>query len=124
MLLEVSQRQMDPDITVLDLKGRITLGRESQRLETLVNELKDKGVKKMIFDMSGVTYVDSAGLGILTYAYATMKKANAELRLAGLQERVQELLKFTHLDTILPVDASLADSARTLASGQAATSPN
>ena len=34
MLLQIDKKQMDPDITVLEFTGKISLGRESQRIET------------------------------------------------------------------------------------------
>src|SRR5262249_5892030 len=73
MLLQIDKRQIDPDITVLEFTGKISLGRESQRIETMVNELLSQKVSKLIFDLSRVDYIDSAGLGIMTYCYGAMK---------------------------------------------------
>ena len=39
MLLEFTEREIAPDITVVELIGRLALGRESQRIETLVDDL-------------------------------------------------------------------------------------
>lgn len=116
MLLQVEKRQVEPDVTVLELKGRITLGRESQRLEDLVKELRSQGVAKVVMDLAGVDYIDSSGLGILTFCLATMKNAGGGLRVASPTARVSYLLQFTQLDKILPIDEDAAAACRNFAS--------
>jgi anti-sigma B factor antagonist len=113
MLFDIDQRKVEPDITVLAFKGRITLGRENQRLETMVKDLQRAGVRKLVFDLAQVDYLDSAGLGILTYCYATMKNAGGGFRISGVTGKVLQLMKFTKLDSFLPlfptVDAACRD---------------
>jgi anti-anti-sigma factor len=99
MLLQIEKKQVEPDITILEFTGKISLGRESQRIETMVNELLAQNSTKVIFDLSHVDYIDSAGLGIMTYCYGALKKAGGTFRLAGANGRVQKLFEFTHLDT-------------------------
>ena len=53
MLLEITEREIAPDITVVELTGKLALGRESQRIETLVDDLAKRGSTRVIFDMSG-----------------------------------------------------------------------
>jgi anti-sigma B factor antagonist len=114
MLLQIETKKVDPDITVLELKGRVTLGRETSSLETLVKELREADVRKLVFDMSAIDYVDSSGLGMLTFCFATMKKSGGAFRIAAPNDRVRQLLKFTHLDTVLPIDASAEESCQKL----------
>ena len=102
MLLQIEKKQIDPDITILEFTGKISLGRESQRIETMVNELLAQKVSKLIFDLSRVDYIDSAGLGIMTYCYGAMKSAGGTFRLAGATGRVLKLFQFTHLDSHFP----------------------
>ncbi len=103
MILDVNQKQVEPDITLLEFRGRIALGRESQRVETLVTDLIAKNQKKLVFDLSGVDYIDSAGIGILTFCFGSMKEAGGALRIANPTERVKKLLHFTHVDTFLVI---------------------
>ena len=88
MLLQIDKKQIEPDITILEFTGKISLGRESQRIETMVNELLAQKISKLIFDLSRVDYIDSAGLGIMTYCYGAMKTAGGTFRLAGANGRV------------------------------------
>ncbi len=112
MILEINRKQIEPDFAVLEMKGRITLGRESQRIETIVRELLAENVRRLVFDMSGVEYADSSGLGILTFCFATVKKSGGALRLANPGARVKDLLHFTLLDKIFSIYPSLEEACR------------
>ncbi len=116
MLLQIDKKLVAPDITVLEFTGKISLGRESQRIETMVNELLAQKVSKLIFDLSKVDYIDSAGLGIMTYCYGAMKTAGGTFRLAGASGRVQKLFQFTHLDTFFPFYDDVPAACKDLAS--------
>lgn len=101
MLLEMGVRDAGNDVTVIQLTGRICLGRDSQQVEWKVDELVKAGKKKVIFDMSGVTLVDSTGVGIIVTCFGRLKKAGGELRLAGVQGQVKGIFSMTQLDTIM-----------------------
>ena len=73
MLLQIEIRRLEPDITLLELTGKISLGRESQRIETLVQDLLRQEQKKIILDISRVDHLDSTGIGILAYCYGTVE---------------------------------------------------
>ncbi len=121
MVLETAIRgkNVEPDIVVLELTGKVTLGRESQRLEGLVKELLQQNVRKLVFDLSAVDYIDSAGMGVVAYCFGAMKEAGGEFRVAGAAGKVQNLFKITRLDTILPFFPTVAAACEGLATGQA-----
>ena len=114
MLLQIEQKQIEPGITVFEFTGKISLGRESQRIEMMVNELLAKNQRKIVFDLSRVDYIDSAGLGIMTYCYGAMKQAGGTFRLAGASGRVQKLFEFTHLDTFFPFYSNVQEACKDL----------
>ena len=66
MILEIETKKVEPDIAIVQFTGKITLGRESQRIESVVGELLQGGSRKFIFDIAKVDYIDSAGLGMIT----------------------------------------------------------
>ena len=103
MLLQIEIRRMEPDITVLELTGKISLGRESQRIETIVQDLLRQNERKIILDISRVDHLDSTGIGILAYCYGTVNRSNGELRIAGASGKVLHLLQITRLDGVLPL---------------------
>ena len=64
MALKITERE-ENGISILSLDGRIVLGEESNALRERVKALLAAGKKKIVLNMSNVTYIDSAGLGTL-----------------------------------------------------------
>ncbi len=59
------------DVSIVDLKGRITLGDGSGVIRDTIKDLVAKGERKLLLNLAEVTYIDSAGLGEMVGAYAT-----------------------------------------------------
>jgi anti-sigma B factor antagonist len=106
MLLEIESRRIAPDVTVLEMVGKIALG-ESQRVETVVQDLLRQNDRKLIFDLSRVTHMDSTGIGVLAYCFGTLNRCGGEMRVAGATGKVLHLLQITRLDTVLPLHPSV-----------------
>jgi anti-sigma B factor antagonist len=110
-MLEIQNQQLPPDIVVLQIAGRITLGGESKQLEWAVDSLVGEGKKKVIFDLSKVTSVDSTGIGIIVMSAGKLKKAGGQLRVAGANPHVEEVLKMTNVDQIVGLHSTTAAAA-------------
>jgi anti-sigma B factor antagonist len=93
-----------PDITVVAPSGRLTVGNIAQRFEWSVSELIEKGSKKIILDMALLSYMDSAGLGIVISCTGKAKAAGGQLRLANVPERINEIFKLTGTDKVLTIE--------------------
>ena len=89
-MLEIQTKQLPPDITVL---GRITIGRDCKELEWAVENLVKERRKKVIVDLTGVTHIDSTGIGIVVMSAGQIKKVGCELRVAGATTHVEDVLK-------------------------------
>jgi anti-sigma B factor antagonist len=90
-------------VSVVALSGRIVLGEESSVLRDTVKKLVDSGKKKVVLDMSDVSYIDSAGLGMLVASYVSAKTQGAQVRLCALGQKFHEVLQITRLLTIFDV---------------------
>src|SRR5271166_7190952 len=110
-MLDIQTKHLQPDIVVLEIAGRITLGRESKQLEWAVETLVGEGRKKVIFDIAGVTNVDSTGIGIIVMSSGKLKKAGGELRVAGATAHVHDVLKMTNVDQIVILHPTTAAAA-------------
>jgi anti-sigma B factor antagonist len=110
-MLQIQTKQLAPDIVVLEIAGKITLGRESKQLEWAVESLVGEGRKKVIFDIAGVTGVDSTGIGIIVMSSGKLKKAGGELRVAGATAHVEEVMKMTNVDQLVGLHATTAAAA-------------
>jgi anti-sigma B factor antagonist len=91
------------DVTVIDAAGRITLGADTALLRETIHELAEAGHNKIVLNLAGVTYIDSAGIGELVSAYVTFRGRGGAIKLVSLTERVQELMSTAKLHTIFEV---------------------
>lgn len=112
MPLKVVHTKQDSGTELLTLAGSLTLGRDAQNFEWTVEELIKNQARHIIIDLTEISFVDSAGIGILVGCHGKVASAGGQLRLAGAAERVLNVLRITKVDTILNLDASVADSVR------------
>ena len=110
MALEVLRHALPPDVTVLVIRGRVTLGIDTRQLEDTVGELEREGVTRLVFDLAGVDYMDSAGLGLLTRCAVSMRNSGGAFHLARVNTKVQHLLKVTRLSEMIPSFASAGEA--------------
>jgi anti-sigma B factor antagonist len=101
MALEIEE-SLREDVTVLTLKGRLTLG-ESNLVREKVNQLSAAGRYKIVIDLSAVEYIDSTGLGVLVICFTSLKKFGGALKLVNPNKRNVELLLLTKLHTVFEV---------------------
>lgn len=101
MILSLSTRTVDPGITVIELTGRITIGRESGQIESTILKALNEGAKKFILDVEKVSFIDSTGIGIVAYCFGKISQAGAAARVAGAHGIVMDVFKLTHLDNVL-----------------------
>ena len=106
--MDTKVRHVD-GVTILDLSGKITLGEESGKLRSAVQEAL-AGSKKILLNLKGVSYIDSAGLGELVTAFTTVKNAGGELKLLNLTSKVRDLLVITKLLTVFDVKEQEGDA--------------
>jgi anti-anti-sigma factor len=90
--------------------GQITLGSSLSMVESQIRTVINDGVHKVVFDLTDVGFIDSAGLGMLVYAYGSLAAKGGALRLCGVAPRILSLLELTRTNTLLPVDATREDS--------------
>ncbi len=111
MALHTVAKEMD-GVTVLSLMGRVTLGDESSQLRNKIKELLKEGKKRLVLDLGGVDYIDSAGLGTLVAAYTSARSEGGDIRLASVTKRFGDLLHITKLVTIFSVHDNVADAVK------------
>ena len=109
--MTVQTKQMEPGIAVVAISGRLVLGRDLDQLAMAVQKLLDQQQKKIVFDISAMDYLDSAGIGTLVSCVTQIKKSGGTLRLAGANTRVQKLLKMARVEDILSVYPTVAEAA-------------
>ena len=102
-MMTIEQTRIEPDIIVLHLQGKISAGHSSRELAAKVDELVQAGAKRVIFDLTDATYLDSSGLGIVVLFGGKLKQAGGELRLAGPKGPVATTLTLSKVSEIISV---------------------
>ncbi len=102
MSVKMTTRQVG-DVSVIDAAGRITLGEGASSFRDTVRELSSKGDKKILLNLSDVSYIDSSGIGEMVSGFTTVTNHGGQLKLLGLSKRVKDLLQITKLYTVFEV---------------------
>jgi anti-sigma B factor antagonist len=107
--MQIDERKVG-DVTILDLKGKMTLGDGDELLRNKINSLIQAGAKKMVLNLGDVPYIDSAGLGEVVRTYTTVSRQGGALKLLNLTKRIQDLLSITKLLTVFETFDSEAEA--------------
>jgi anti-sigma B factor antagonist len=97
--MQIEERVVD-DVTILDLKGKMTLGEGDELLKDKISSMVSQGKKKILLNLEAVPYIDSAGLGEIVRTYTSISRQGGRLKLLNVSKRIQDLLVITKLITI------------------------
>ena len=90
------------NIPVIEVSGEVDLY-QTNMIRDKVTELIGENKNKAIVNMSGVSYIDSSGLGALISCRTNMKKAGGDLKLSSLTETVRSVLEITKLSQLFDI---------------------
>jgi anti-sigma B factor antagonist len=104
------KKSVSPDVqtprkdrpSVLALKGDIDL-HVSPAVRASLNTIIEKKPKRVVVDLSRVTYIDSAGLAVFIRAMQKVEAYGGKFSLAGLQETVRSIFKISRLDEVFQI---------------------
>jgi anti-sigma B factor antagonist len=99
MQMQIHTRNVG-DVTILDLKGRLTLNEGTQQLKETFDKLTSAGTKRIVLNLQEVSYVDSGGLGELVRSLAAVGRHGGSLKLINLTSKITDLLVITKLLTV------------------------
>ena len=97
--MKISEREAG-DVTILDIEGRIMFGDGEENFRDAVTRTIESGRVKLVLNMAGVPYIDSAGISQLVRTFVTAGKKGVRMKLLHLTKRVRELLNITRLLTV------------------------
>ncbi len=100
------------DVVIVDLDGKLTAGLGDQILRDTVDTLLAENWKKILLNLSGVSFIDSAGVGELVAALRTARRLGSALKLLKAGERVEATL---YISKLLPIFEIYRDEQEALA---------
>lgn len=117
MSITTASRQIG-SVMIVDISGNIILGENRTSLRNFMSDLLSKEHKQILFNLSDVDHIDSSGLGFLVSAFTSVRREGGELKLFSPTKKVQDVMRFTKLNTIFDI---LDDEAAALRSFAAAS---
>ena len=100
--LKIEERQID-DVTVLTLRGEITSDDGDLVFGRCVDNLIKRGQVKIVANLAGVTYIDSAGVGMMVAESKMLQQKQGVLKLAHLTARSHHLLAMLKIRLVFEV---------------------
>jgi anti-sigma B factor antagonist len=110
--LQIEVRR-DGEVTLLDVRGRATIGAGNDLLSAKLREAVEGGCSKILVNLEGIAQIDSSGISTLVRNYVTLGKKGGTLKLMKPTGRVKEVLEVTRLVSCIP---TFEDEAKALAS--------
>lgn len=90
-------------VEIISLQGKITIGAGDTQLREVITNAVNEGKNKILLDLSGVTTIDSSGIGELVGSFTTVTNRGGKLKLLHLPAKLNELLHVTQLITVFEV---------------------
>jgi anti-sigma B factor antagonist len=119
MRLEIGERHVGA-VTVLDLKGNLTIDQDAQRLKDKINSLIQQDRLAVVLNLGEVPYIDSGGLGQLVASYGSLAKTSGGLKLLNVNKKNHDLLSITRLVTIFDTFDSEDEAVKSFSAGAVA----
>ena len=107
--MECTVRHLVDGVVVLSLSGRLNMV-SAVTLRQTIGSLVQDGSSRFVVDLSGISFMDSSGLGALISGLKSARQAGGDLRIAAPTEQVQLVLQLTNMERVLTPYAS-AESA-------------
>ena len=107
--MHVEVRNLE-DVILVDLEGRLVAGVGDQILRDVMDELIAEGWQKILLNLSGVSWIDSSGIGELVAGIRLAKRFNCSVKLLRVGDRVKHVLSLSQLLPLLEVYESEEDA--------------
>lgn len=110
--MEISQETVAPGIAAIRLQGRITISEGPDRIGATVEALVESGTRIIVVELSGVTALDSTGIGYLIAGYNRIAAAGGEMRMAGASGHILQNFRVNQLDRVFRFYPSVEEAAK------------
>ena len=100
--MHVEVRNLE-DVILVDMEGRLVAGVGDQMLRDVMNELIAEGWQKILLNLSGVSWIDSSGIGELVAGIRLAKRFNCSVKLLRAGDRVRHVLSLSQLLPLLEI---------------------
>ena len=103
MAIQFEVGKVEPDVTVASLAGQLNLGNRLMEFEHAIKQRIQEGSRKMLFDLRALTYIDSAGLGMVATCAGIMSKAGGKLVVVTSGGKITQMFELTRLNQVIGI---------------------
>jgi anti-sigma B factor antagonist len=101
-------------IGVIEVKGSLVGGEETDELRNAVADFVEQGTKKLIIDLGKVTYLNSTAIGVLVSTHTTFSKNKGHVKLCGINKNINNIFVITKITLVFDVSESRDDAVAAL----------
>ncbi len=112
--VQIAQHEIEPGVTVVTLTGKVMLGAGTAAIEELITGVLAQGGRKIVIDLSGVTHIDSTGIGTFIASLGKVMQAGGALAMVGASGVVREGFRVTRLDSVFRFYPDVESAVRAL----------
>jgi anti-sigma B factor antagonist len=99
--VEISVRR-EPRVVIVDMRGEIDVNAVPRIRDTL-GDLTRAAAPQVLVNLTGATYIDSSGLGVLMAARKEALQAGGRLAICGMTKDVRMVFELTRLDKFFEI---------------------
>lgn len=95
--------KVDRDIVIVRPQGKIMGGDETSQLCDMLRQLMSDGVMKVVMDFGRVTWINSAGIGVIMGCFTTLRRMGGNMKFSSPTDKVGYYLQITKLNTVFEI---------------------
>jgi anti-sigma B factor antagonist len=99
-------------IGIIDVKGSLVGGEETDELRAAVADFMEQGAKKLVIDLGKVTYLNSTAIGVLVSAHTTFSKNKGHVKLCNINKNINNIFVITKLTLVFDVAETREDAVK------------
>ncbi|MER3522479.1 MAG: hypothetical protein C4326_00035 [Ignavibacteria bacterium] len=101
-------------IGVIEVKGSLVGGEETDELRSAIADFVEQGNKKLVIDLSKVTYLNSTAIGVLVQAHTTYTRNKGKVKLCGINNNINNIFVITKLTMVFDVAETKEEAIKAL----------
>ncbi len=104
------KHELKDGVLVISIDGNLLGENTNAPVMELIKQNIEAGNKKVIFNLSTMTFINSTGLGMLLTAVSKVRNAGGEMVMCSLPEQMKKLLQMTKLESVFIIHADEASA--------------
>jgi anti-sigma B factor antagonist len=110
--VEITRKDLPPDVAVIELSGSLQMGVECKRLELAIEQLIREKRTRVVLDFSKLSKIDSGGVGRIVNCFSRVKVTGGTMHFAGVTGMVDGAFKMTRVDRLVKMYPTAEQAAK------------